>query len=164
MDFTQEMVLLVGRNAIQCIHCLRIDIIAALPLRVPSCTSPSDIEHARDFTRRRSSLHALSIAMMTERITFFNGKPLRRRIVRSRMPAKRSTCEGRVYYKTVPPSLQANATDVRVVVSTARIARKRIFGNPGSLLHSRIASGIVLLRRLTAYQYKPRVPCSNTDP
>lgn len=53
----------------------------------------------------------------------------------------RTTTVRRVYDKIMPPSLQANAINLRVVVSTARIDRKTyLLAITGSLLRSRIAS------------------------
>jgi hypothetical protein len=82
---------------------------------------------------------------------------------------RNSSRERRVYYKTVPPSLQANAINVRVVASTARIAyERRIFRQSQEVYFTleslQISYCYAATLHCTAYQYKPRVPSSRTGP
>jgi hypothetical protein len=105
---------------------------SALPLRVPSCTSPSDIEHARGFIRQtKSCTRALYRASSQCRSVVLSGA-MPSFVTKDNVSASTSQ-----YHKRESCS-----------VNRPNRKRKTYFSAiTGSLLHSRIASVFVLLRR-----------------
>jgi len=81
----------------------------ALPLQIPSCTNSSNDKHASDFIE-----DAIVYTLLISPVDWL-----------SRVRLK-TTHKWRVYYKTMPPSLQATAINCESCRTTARICHESL--------------------------------------